>query len=74
VKCLQENLDVFAWTPNNMPGINPEVICHHLNLDPQFKQIRKKKKNIAPDRLQVLEEEIDKLLKAGFIREVMYPE
>ena len=40
VKCLLENLDVFAWIPNDMPGISPKVICHHLNVDPQFKPIK----------------------------------
>ncbi|XP_052185282.1 uncharacterized protein LOC127796919 [Diospyros lotus] len=73
--CLRENLDVFAWTPRDMPGISPDEICHHLNVDPQFKPVRqKKKRNIAPDRLPALKEEIDKLLKACFIREVLYPE
>ena len=57
-----------------MPGIDPDVISHQLNVDPQFRPVRQKKWNIALDRLSVLEEEIDKLLKAGFIREVMYPE
>ncbi|XP_052193948.1 uncharacterized protein LOC127802273 [Diospyros lotus] len=37
--CLRENLDVFAWTPRDMPGISPDVICHHLNVDPQFKPV-----------------------------------
>ena len=74
MKCLRENLDIFAWSPDDMLGIHPDMICHHLNVDPQFRPVRQKKRNIAPNRLSVLEEEIDKLLKAGFIREVMYPE
>ena len=40
VNCLKKNLDVFAWTPKDMPGISPNVICHHLNVDPQYKPIR----------------------------------
>ena len=39
VKCLRENLDVFSYTPNDMPRINPVVICHHLNVDPQFRLV-----------------------------------
>ncbi|XP_052209219.1 uncharacterized protein LOC127812736 [Diospyros lotus] len=46
--CLRENLDVFAWTPRDMPGISPDVICHHLNVDPQFKPVRQKKKEYRP--------------------------
>jgi len=28
VKVLFENIDVFAWSPTDMPGIDPEVIVH----------------------------------------------
>ena len=30
---LQENLDVFAWSHEDMIGISPSVIMHTLNLD-----------------------------------------
>lgn len=31
---LKEHIDMFAWTPQEMPGIDSEVIYHHLNVDP----------------------------------------
>ncbi|XP_052181999.1 uncharacterized protein LOC127794788 [Diospyros lotus] len=74
VVCLKENMDIFAWAPADMPGINPKVICHHLNVDPHFKPMHQKKQNITPDKLVALKEEVDKLLEAGFIREVLYPD
>ena len=39
---LKQNLDVFAWTHSNMEGIDPAIMCHHLNLDSNKKSIRKK--------------------------------
>ena len=33
------NLDVFAWTHEDMIGIHPDVICHRLNINPDFKPI-----------------------------------
>nr|XP_025616535.1 uncharacterized protein LOC112708818 [Arachis hypogaea] len=30
---LQVNADLFAWTPADMPGISPYVICHKLATD-----------------------------------------
>ena len=73
VACLRENIEIFAWAPADMPGINLEIICHHLNVDLHFKPICQKKRNIAPDRLVALKEEVNKLLEAGFIREVLFP-
>lgn len=34
IKLLKDNLDLFVWTPSNMLGIDPEVVCHHISLDP----------------------------------------
>ncbi|KAL0445764.1 UNVERIFIED_CONTAM: hypothetical protein Slati_1704300 [Sesamum latifolium] len=36
VQCLQRNIDVFAWTLQDLEGIDPEVITHHLNIDPSW--------------------------------------
>nr|XP_023905144.1 uncharacterized protein LOC112016920 [Quercus suber] len=35
VKFLRENLDVFAWNHDDMPGISPETIQHRLNVNPE---------------------------------------
>ncbi|XP_028556547.1 uncharacterized protein LOC110112814 [Dendrobium catenatum] len=65
--------DIFAWSPADMPRIDPEVIVHSLKVNPAKKPIIQKKQNFAPDRQQEIEQEVDKLLKAGFIREVHHP-
>ena len=41
---LSENQDVFFWSPEDMPGINPSVIVHKLNVSPSFPPIRLKKR------------------------------
>ncbi|KAL0406315.1 UNVERIFIED_CONTAM: hypothetical protein Slati_3945400 [Sesamum latifolium] len=38
--CLQRNTDIFAWTPQDLEGIDPQVITHHLNIDPSYKPIK----------------------------------
>uniref|UniRef100_A0A2N9G1P7 Uncharacterized protein n=1 Tax=Fagus sylvatica TaxID=28930 RepID=A0A2N9G1P7_FAGSY len=66
--------DVFAWTHEDMPGIDPSVICHRLNIDPSIRPIKQKRRVFAPDRNQAISDEVEKLLTAGFIREVYYPD
>ena len=34
VELLRRNVDVFAWDAYEAPGLNPEFICHRLNVDP----------------------------------------
>ena len=36
---LMQNKEVFAWTPYEMPGISPEVMCHKLNVVPKHKPV-----------------------------------
>ena len=71
---LRHNRDVFAWKQADMGGIDPAVITHKLNTSPSFKPIKKKRRSFAPKRQKEINEEVGKLLQAGAIREVEYPE
>ncbi|XP_074348961.1 uncharacterized protein LOC141687804 [Apium graveolens] len=66
--------DVFAWIIANIPGIDPNLITHRLNVDPTRKVVKQKKRTYAPDRLEAIKHEVKKLLEAGFIEEVQFPE
>ncbi|KAI5352941.1 hypothetical protein L3X38_005833 [Prunus dulcis] len=65
---------MFAWSPSDMPGIDPDIICHRLHVNPASKPVVQKRRNFAPERVAIIEAEIDKLLAAGFIEEVFYSE
>ncbi|XP_065631068.1 uncharacterized protein LOC136068184 [Quercus suber] len=71
---LKRNQDVFAWNHEDMPGIDPSVIVHKLNVNPSTPSVRQKKRVFAPERDRAIAQEVGKLLEAGFIREVYYPE
>ncbi|KAL0411816.1 UNVERIFIED_CONTAM: hypothetical protein Slati_3771300 [Sesamum latifolium] len=43
VSCLRKNKDIFAWTPQDLEGIDLGVIMHHLNLDPTIRPVKQKK-------------------------------
>ena len=71
---LRQNRDVFAWTQADMGGIDPVIITHKLNTNPSFKPVKQKCRSFAPERKKAINEEVSKLLQAGAIREVEYPE
>ena len=71
---LRQNRDVFAWKHADMGGIDPTVITHRLNTSPSFKPVKQKRRSFAPDRQKGINEEVGKLLQAGAIKEVEYPE
>ena len=74
VQFLKENLNVFAWSHEDMPGISPEVIQHKLNVNLKRKPVQQRRRVFAPERDQAVTEEVTKLLTASFIREVYYPD
>ena len=71
---LRNNQDVFAWNHEDMPGIDPSVMVHRLNVSPSFPPVRQKKRVFVQERDKAIAEEVRKLLEASFIREVYYPD
>ena len=74
VQFLKKNIDVFAWSHEDMPGIDPSVITHRLNICPFFKLVRQKKRVFTSERDNTIKDEVQKLMAAKFIREVYYPD
>ncbi|KAL0313264.1 UNVERIFIED_CONTAM: hypothetical protein Sradi_5725700 [Sesamum radiatum] len=72
VEFLRENVDMFAWSPSDFRGINPEVIVHRLNVDPMTRLVKQKKRTFGAKRNKIIEEEVKKLLDAGYVSEVQY--
>ena len=74
VQFLRKNIDVFAWSHEDMPGIEPNVIIHRLNVYPLSKPVHQKKRVFAPGRDNAIKEEVQKLTTTQFVREVYYPD
>ncbi|XP_016192739.1 uncharacterized protein LOC107633647 [Arachis ipaensis] len=72
IKVLRDNADLFAWKPADMPGIDPNVICHKLAIDNASKPVKQKKRNLGAEKAKAALEETKKLLHAGFIKELRF--
>ena len=70
---LKEYQDVFAWTPYKTPDVDPEFVCHELNVSLEFRPVVQKVRKTAPQHAEAVREEMDRLLKIGVVREVLYP-
>ena len=47
VRFIRKNIDVFVWSHEDMPGIDPGVITHRLNVYPSSKPVRQKKEGVC---------------------------
>ena len=72
ISFLKRRKTTFAWKHEDMTGISKDVITHKLGIDRSFKPIHQKRRKFAPERNAIIQEEVEKLLRAGMIREVKY--
>ncbi|KAL0374129.1 UNVERIFIED_CONTAM: Retrovirus-related Pol polyprotein from transposon gypsy [Sesamum radiatum] len=72
IELLKNHADIFAWSPSDFKGIDPEVIVHRLNVDPMMRPIKQKKRSFGAERNRIIEEEVNKLREAGYVSEVQY--
>ncbi|KAL0559476.1 hypothetical protein IC582_004087 [Cucumis melo] len=73
VALLHEFKDIFAWSYQDMPGLDTEIVTHQLPLKPECKLIRQKLRKLKPKTLIKIKEEVKKQFDAGFLAVAKYP-
>ena len=74
LRLLISYLNVFAWSYEDMPGLDPSIVQHHLPLVPHARPIKQKLRRLHPRWSLHVKEEIQNELSVGFISGVQYPE
>ncbi|XP_070032839.1 uncharacterized protein [Nicotiana tomentosiformis] len=74
IEFLRANAVRLAWSHSDMTCIPPEVMTHKMNEDPLHPYVKQKKRKQGTFKNQVIQDEVQKLLKIGSIREVKYPD
>ena len=49
---LIQNVDVFAWSPYEVPKVDPEFIVPKLNVDPSFPSKKQKPRRSAKEHVE----------------------
>ena len=74
IEFLRDNVDIFAWDACEAPGVDPDFIYHHLNVNPSIIPRKQSPKRSSRDHYEAVKEKVTKLKRAGAIKEVFYPE
>ena len=72
IEFLQDNVDIFSWDAYKAPGIYPDFICHHLNVNPSITPRKQRPRRSSRDHYEAIKEEVIKLKRAGAIKEDFY--
>ena len=62
-------MDVLAWSPYKVPGVDPEFIVHKLNVDPSFPPKKQKPWRSAKKHVEAVRSEVRRLKEAVAIKE-----
>ena len=73
IRLLKEYQDVFAWTYDEMPGLDEKLVTHHLHVKPGSKPIKQSPRQFRHEVEDQIKSEIQKLLAAGFIKPIHHP-
>ena len=71
---LIQNVNVFAWSPYEVPGVDLEFIVHKLNIDLSFPPKKQKPRRAAKEHVEVVKSEVQRLKEARVIREIFFLE
>ena len=61
IEFLRDNVDIFAWDACEALGINPDFICHHLNVNPSITPRKQATRRSSRDHYEAVKEEVQKL-------------
>ena len=48
LRLLSSYLDVFVWSYEDMPGLNPSIVQHHLSLVAHARPVKQKLRRLHP--------------------------
>ena len=74
VEFLKRNVDVFAWNAYEAPGVDPNFICHHLNVNPFVVPRKQPPRRLSKDHSDAVKDKVMKFKQVEAIKEVFYPE
>ena len=61
VEFLKQNIDVFTLNAYEAPGVDPEFICHHLNVNPSIVPKKQPSRRPSKEHTEVVREEVVRL-------------
>ena len=66
-------MNVFTWTYDEMPGLDPRLVIHSLNVDSGAKPVVQPARVFHTNVEAQITQEVKKLLAVGFIKPIQHP-
>uniref|UniRef100_A0A2N9FRR6 Uncharacterized protein n=1 Tax=Fagus sylvatica TaxID=28930 RepID=A0A2N9FRR6_FAGSY len=65
IALLREFHEIFAWSYQDMPGLDTDIVVHKIPLKPECKPVKQALRRMKPEVILKIKEEVEKQLKAA---------
>ena len=74
IQLLHNYVEVFAWSYEDIPGLDADIVVHHLPMREDCPPVKKKIRRMRPDMSEKIKAEVMKQFNAGFLAITSYPQ
>lgn len=74
ITIFKEKKEIFVWSYVNMPGLDPNLVVHNLNIKESANPVKQKLQKMHPINYMMVKEELQILLEVKFIHPIDYSE
>ena len=71
---LNEYVEIFAWSYEDMPGLDTDIVVHHLPTKEDCPPVKQKVRRMRPEMSEKIKAEVMKQFNAGFLAVTSYPQ
>ena len=72
IALLKEFREIFAWTYQDMPGLDIEIVMHRIPIKPECPLVQQALRRMKFEIILKIKEEVEKQLKDGFLTAIAY--
>uniref|UniRef100_A0A2N9F6C7 Integrase catalytic domain-containing protein n=1 Tax=Fagus sylvatica TaxID=28930 RepID=A0A2N9F6C7_FAGSY len=72
IALLREFHEIFAWSYQDMPGLDTDIVVHKIPLKPECKPVKQALRRMKPEVILKIKEEVEKHSK-GFLKAAQFP-
>src|ERR1043165_6884696 len=74
IQMLRDYIEVFAWSYEDMPGLDIDIVVHRLPSKVGFLPVKQKVRRMHPEMSEKIKAEVMKQFNAGFLAVTSYPQ
>ena len=73
IQILHDYVEVFSWSYEDMPGLDTDILVHHLPTKEDYPPVKQKVCRMRPDMSEKIKAEVMKHFNTGFLVVTSYP-